>query len=218
MSAVRGVMSVGMFVALVTLIGAWLAVESRAQTADKPSIAGGWTLNADQSDRQSDRDGDRSAGRRDDGGGGYGRRGGGRRGFGGGGFGGGRGGYGRGTPENAEEMARRRDAMRDIINPPNHLVVTQTDSMVVMTGPDGRTTRLSPDGKKVKDENTGIERRTKWDAGKLVSEISGAGGMKLTETYALVPETHQLRISVQIEGGRGGQARTVTHVYDSDGR
>jgi len=218
MSAVRGVMSVGMFVALVTLIGAWLAVESRAQTADKPSIAGGWTLNADQSDRQSDRDGDRSAGRRDNGGGGYGRRGGGRGGFGGGGFGGGRGGYGRGTPENAEEMARRRDAMRDIINPPNHLVVTQTDSMVVMTGPDGRTTRLSPDGKKVKDENTGIERRTKWDAGKLVSEISGAGGMKLTETYALVPETHQLRISVQIEGGRGGQARTVTHVYDSDGR
>ena len=218
MSAVRGVMSVGMFVALVTLIGAWLAVESRAQTADKPSIAGGWTLNADQSDRQSDRDGDRSAGRRDDGGGGYGRRGGGRGGFGGGGFGGGRGGYGRGTPENAEEMARRRDAMRDIINPPNHLVVTQTDSMVVMTGPDGRTTRLSPDGKKVKDENTGIERRTRWDAGKLVSEISGAGGMKLTETYALVPETHQLRISVQIEGGRGGQARTVTHVYDSDGR
>jgi len=218
MSAVRGVMSVGMFVALVTLIGAWLAVESRAQTADKPSIAGGWTLNADQSDRQSDRDGDRSAGRRDDGGGGYGRRGGGRGGFGGGGFGGGRGGYGRGTPENAEEMARRRDAMRDIINPPNHLVVTQTDSMVVVTGPDGRTTRLSPDGKKVKDENTGIERRTKWDAGKLVSEISGAGGMKLTETYALVPETHQLRISVQIEGGRGGQARTVTHVYDSDGR
>ena len=217
MSAVRGVMSVGMFVALVTLIGAWLAVESRAQTADKPSIAGGWTLNADQSDRQSDRDGDRSAGRRDDGGG-YGRRGGGRGGFGGGGFGGGRGGYGRGTPENAEEMARRRDAMRDIINPPNHLVVTQTDSMVVMTGPDGRTTRLSPDGKKVKDENTGIERRTKWDAGKLVSEISGAGGMKLTETYALVPETHQLRISAQIEGGRGGQARTVTHVYDSDGR
>ena len=218
MSAVRGVMSVGIVVALVALIGAWLAVESRAQTADKPSIAGGWTLNADQSDRQSDRDGDRSAGRRDNGGGGYGRRGGGRGGFGGGGFGGGRGGYGRGTPENAEEMARRRDAMRDIINPPNHLVVTQTDSMVVMTGPDGRTTRLSPDGKKVKDENTGIERRTKWDAGKLVSEISGAGGMKLTETYALVPETHQLRISVQIEGGRGGQARTVTHVYDSDGR
>ena len=42
--------------------------------------------------------------------------------------------------------------------------------------------------------------------------------MKLTETYALVPETHQLRISVQIEGGRGGQARTVTDVYDSDGR
>jgi hypothetical protein len=211
MSAVRSVMSVGMIVALFTLIGAWLAVESRAQTADKPSIAGGWTLNADQSDHPSDRDGDR-AGRRD-GGGGYGRRGGGR-----GGFGGGRGGYGRGMPENAEETARRRDAMRDIINPPTHLVITETESMIVMTSPDGRTTRLSPDGKKVKDEATGIERRTKWEAGKLVSDISGAGGMRLTETYAIAPETHQLRVSVQIEGGRGGQARTVTHVYDADAR
>src|SRR2546429_7694302 len=107
MSAVRGVMSVGMFVALVTLIGAWLAVESRAQTADKPSIAGGWTLNADQSDRQSDRDGDRSAGRRDDGGGGYGRRGGGRGGFGGGGFGGGGGGRGGGAPREPQEKSPR---------------------------------------------------------------------------------------------------------------
>ena len=216
MSVVRGVMSVGMIVTLVTLIGAWLSVESRAQTADKPSIAGAWTLNADQSDRPSDRDGDRRAGRRDDGGG-YGRRGGGRGGF-GGGFGGGRGGYGRGTPENVEDMTRRRDAMRDIINPPNHLVITETESMIVMTGPDGRTTRLSPDGKKIKDESTGIERRTKWETGKLVSEISGAAGMKLTETYAIAPETHQLRVSVQIEGGRDGQARTVTHVYDADAR
>jgi hypothetical protein len=210
MSVLRGVMSVGMIVTLVALIGAWLSVESRAQTADKPSIAGGWTLNADQSDRPSDREADRDG--RGTRGGGYGRRGGGR-----GGFGGGRGGYGPGMRESAEETMRRREALRDIMNPPDHLVITETDSMIVMTGPDGRTTRLSPDGKKVKDENTGIERRTKWDAGKLVSEISGVNGMKLTETFAVAPETHQLRVSVQIEGGRG-QARTVTHVYDADGK
>jgi hypothetical protein len=170
-------------------------------------------LNADQSDHPSDREADPNGRGTRGGGGGYGRRGGGR-----GGFGGGRGGYGPSMPENAEETMRRREALRDIMNPPDHLVVTQTDSMIVMTGPDGRTTRLSPDGKKVKDENTGIERRTKWDAGKLVSEISGVNGMKLTETFAVAPETHQLRVSVQIEGGRGGQARTVTHVYDADGK
>ena len=45
----------------------------------------------------------------------------------------------------------------------------------MLTGADGRTTRLSPDGKKIKDENTKIERKTKWDGGKLVSEINGLG-------------------------------------------
>src|SRR5919198_4285434 len=83
MSVLRGVMSVGMIVTLVALIGAWLSVESRAQTADKPSIAGGWTLNADQSDRPSDREADRDGRGRRDGNGGFGRRGGGRGGFGG---------------------------------------------------------------------------------------------------------------------------------------
>ena len=115
-----------------------------------------------------------------------------------------------------DAMARMRDAMRDVTNPPEHLTITQTDSMIVMTGPDGRTTRLSPDGKKIKDDNTGIERKTKWDGGKLVTEISGIGQMKATETYAINPELHQLRITAQIEGGRGGQARTITHVYDAD--
>jgi hypothetical protein len=31
--------------------------------------------------------------------------------------------------------------------------------MIVLTGADGRTTRLSPDGKKIKDENTKIGAR-----------------------------------------------------------
>jgi hypothetical protein len=115
-----------------------------------------------------------------------------------------------------ETMQRVRDAMRDITNPPEKITITQTDSMIVITNPDGRTTRLSPDGKKIKDENTGIERKTKWDTGKLVTEISGPGGMKVTQTYALNPELHQLRLTTQIEGGRGGQARTISTVYDTD--
>ena len=68
-----------------------------------------------------------------------------------------------------------RDAMRDVTEPSERLTIVQTDSMVLITGADGRTTRLSADGKKIKDENTGVERKTKWDGGKLVSEISGLG-------------------------------------------
>jgi hypothetical protein len=96
--------------------------------------------------------------------------------------------------------------------------VVQTDSMVVMTGPDGRTLRLSPDNKKVKDDTTKIERRTKWESGKLVSEITGLGSTKITETYSVDPELHQLRVASQIEASGNNQKRTVTHVYDADAR
>ena len=205
------------FVLVTVLVGTWLSAESRAQS-DKPSLAGAWTLNKDLSDQPTDR-GNRngnSGQRGRDSGGGYG--GGGRRrgGFGGGGFGGG---YGGGRQQmDPEAMARMRDAVRDLTDPPDRLTITQTDSMIVITGQDGRTTRLSPDGKKIKDDNTGIERKTKWDAGKLVTEIGGIGQLKATETFAMNPELHQLRITAQIEGDRGGQARTITHVYDSDAR
>ena len=102
---------------------------------------------------------------------------------------------------NPDDMARMRDAMRDITSPSDHLIITQTESMVVLTGADGRTTRLSPDGKKIKDENTKIERKTKWDGGKLVSEINGLGPGKMTQTFAVDPESKQLRMTVVMEGG-----------------
>jgi hypothetical protein len=109
-----------------------------------------------------------------------------------------------------------RGAMRDLTEASDHLVIADTSSLIIITGADGRTTRLSPDGKKIKDENTGIERKTKWDGGHLVSEISGIRSAKATQTFAVDSETHRLRVTVQIQGGRSGQARTITHVYDPD--
>jgi hypothetical protein len=198
-----------------------------APAAGGHAIVGAWTLNNDLSDQpgRDQRDAGPDSGRR---GGGRGMGGGGRRG--GGGFGGGwggRGGGGRGpgTTMNPDDMARMRDAMRDLTSPPSHLTIVETESMVVLTSADGRTTRLAPDGKKVKDDNTGIERKTKWDGEKLVTEISGLGPMgKATQTIAADPENHQLRIVVQMEGGRqpagnsaqGRGPRTITHVYDDD--
>jgi len=49
-----------------------------------------------------------------------------------------------------------------------------------------------------------------------VSEISGAGPGKITQTIALDAEHHQLRISALMEGGRSNQPRTITHVYDAN--
>lgn len=215
MKIVRNLIGIGMVIAAAMFIATWLAVESRAQAPEKEALVGAWTLNRDQSDQppsRGDRDGDGSGtrGRR---GGGYGHGGMGRGGFGGGmGRGGGR--MAGGDPE---QMARMRDAMRDVMSPGDHLTIVQTDSIVSITSDDGRTTRLSPDGKKVKDENTKVERKTKWDAGRLVSEISGLGPGKMTQTFAVDPELHQLRITVQMEG-RNNQPRSFTRVYDADAR
>lgn len=207
MKLVKNVLSITFVVAVATFIAAWLAVESRAQAPDKSALGGVWTLNRELSDQppapERRRDGDES-GRR----GGYGRG----HGMGRGGFGGGMGRGGmNGDPE---QMARMRDAMRDALSPPDHLTIVQTDTMIALTGPDGRTTRLSPDGKKIKDENTKAERKSRWDGSTLVSELTGLGPGRITQSFSVDPDTHRLRITIESEGGRRNQPRTITYVYD----
>ncbi len=208
----RPVLPLAITLGVAILLTTWLAVESRAQAPEKGSLAGVWTRNTELSDAiRGDRGEER--GRSANGRGGGGRRGGG--GFGGGGYGRG-GGGGRPAMPNPEETERLREALRTIMQPGDHLTITQTDSMVVVTDQDGRTTRLSPDGKKVKDENTHIERKSRWEMGNLISEISGARPGKITQTFSLDPDTHQLRIVVLAEGGRDTTQRSITHIYDSD--
>jgi hypothetical protein len=227
----RRLLSVAALAAVVLSTPSRLAAQKPLPPAPPPSaatnaasIAGGWTRNADLSDASPDRgsqggDSGRGGGRNGGGGGGR-RQGGGGGGGGYGGFGGrgmGRGGGAGAAPMDPDQMIRMRDAMRDITNPSDHLVITQTESMIVVTGADGRTTRLSPDGKKIKDENTQIERKTKWDGGKLVTEISGLGSGKVTQTFSMDSDAKQLRLTVVMEGGRSGP-RTITQIYDADSK
>jgi hypothetical protein len=204
---------------------AWSGGQLVAQPRAPESIVGVWTLNKDKSDQTPDgtegrgRDEGRGRGGRGGSGGGYGG-GGGR---GGGGFGGGYGagqGAGRGDPK---DMERRREALRAIMQAPDRMTITKTDAMVIITTGDGRTTRLSPDGSKIKDQSTGFERRSHWDGDRLIDEITGAGRGKIVETYARDPETHQLVVTVQAEGGENSQgpdgaaapSGTRRRVYDS---
>ncbi len=183
--------------------------------AGKPSLDGAWTLNKELSDKPPADKEDPREGR----GGGHrgGGQGGGRGGFGGGFGGGGHGsGGGRGEGGNPEDVQRLRNALRDELKAPEHLTIVESGSTIILTAEDGRTTRLSADGKKIKDESTNVERRTKWEAGKLVSEISGLGQGKILETYALDAEHKQLHVTLDIEGSQ--RKATVTRIYDADPR
>jgi hypothetical protein len=204
----------GMLVGLLAATAPAIYAQAPLPPPPPPSLVGAWTLNKDLSDQPQGQSGggDRQGGQTGQrGGGGGGRR---RGGF-GGGFGGGGGGTGGGNPEgNPEDVQRKRNALRDEMQAPDHLTLTQSETTVIITAGDGRTTRLSPDGRKIKDESTGVERRTKWDAGKLVSEISGLGSGKITETYRIDAEHRQLRVTLEIDGPQ--RKATLTRVYDAD--
>jgi hypothetical protein len=198
--------------ALILITTAAVAMPSaQAPAASPPSLVGAWTLNKDLSDKAPDRSaGDgreerqRGAGAR---GGGGGRR---RGGFGGGGFG------GAAEGKTSEDVQRLRNALRDEMQAPDHLTITQTSSTVIMTAGDGRTTRLSTDGRKIKDESTNVERKTTWAGGNLVSEIDGLGRGKITETYSVDADRKQLRVTLQVDNPQW--KATVNRVYDADAR
>jgi hypothetical protein len=110
-------------------------------------------------------------------------------------------------------MKRMREAMQEILEAPDRMTITETESMVIVTTGEGRTTRLSTEGRKVKDDSTGIERKTHWDKNQLVSEISNAGPAKITQTFAVDPDSH--RLTVTLDFGSGNNRRPpVHHVYD----
>ncbi len=211
-NAARTLLFPSVVVVVTTLLG--LCVEMRAHAQQGAgSLSGAWTLNKSLSEEPSADDRQQ---RGDDSGrhGGYGHGGGMGGGFGRGGGRHGGGGYGGGGSTMDPDAAQRmRDAMHDYLVAPEKLTIVQTDSMVVVTTGEGRVTRLSPDGKKITDDNTKIARKTKWEAGKLVSEVSGLGRGKIIETYAIDPEQHHLTITIVMENSQ--KPRTITRVYES---
>ncbi len=196
-------------------LGAPLQAQAQAQApAPGAALVGAWTLNTPASDLGAASgnagQGDGENGRRGNGSGfGGGRR---RGGFGGGGFGRG-GGVGGQQAQDPEARQRLRDALRQELQAPDHMTIVSSGTTMIITTPDGHTTRLATDGSKVKDDSTGIERKTKWDAGKLVSEVSGLGRGKITETYSVEPDAKQLHVKLEIDGPR---KTTQTRIYDLD--
>jgi hypothetical protein len=206
------------FVALgvVLVLSQWVYLARPSMQSPTSPLVGVWTLNSDLSDKPpaAPDGGDRGRGGR-----GYGGRGGGggRGGFRGGmGGGRGRGGFGPSGQRSPDDMRRMRDAIRDVMDAPATMTITVTDSMVIVTTGEGRTTRLATDGSKIKDESTGIERKSHWDGAKLVTEITGASQGKLIETYEVAADQPRLTVSLQFEGGNNNNRPPIKHVYDKE--
>lgn len=133
-------------------------------------------------------------------------------GFGGGGFGGGGFGGGRASGGSKSSDVFARAEMRELMNPPEHFAIAMTGKTITITKDDGTAVQLTPNDKKIKDDVTKIERRTKWDGDKLVIEFSNISRNTVVETLSVDPQAHQLRISTQL--GDAKDRGPVVHVYD----
>jgi hypothetical protein len=193
--------SSGLAAAVVT---GWLAPAMPAAEPARADLSGVWRLDPAQSEdgraKLREMRGDR--GDRQRGGGRFGGGGGGRPM--GGGRGGPRGGAGGGG---ADAM---RESLRDRLDAPPALTVTQTATEVTLLEEDGRLRALHPDGRAYKD-STGREVKTRWsEAGELVSETKGERG-KIIETFSAAKDPARLLVTMLLEVR--GQTLAIRRVY-----
>jgi hypothetical protein len=191
--------------------------------AAKPSFSGSWSLDSEGSDdagaKMKDAMGERHgrggfmgvpAGRGSGGGGpmsgGAGSRGGVPSAPGAGGF---------EAPPSREQMETMRQAMDDALHATQDLVVTEDGLSFEIVHDGDRVVRLYADGRKNKG-STGIDKKTKWEADKLVTEskVSASFGatVRITETWAMV-DPARLAITTRLEGGPFEKAVVIRRLY-----
>jgi hypothetical protein len=106
---------------------------------------------------------------------------------------------------NQEQMLEMRAVLREMTDAPEILNVVAGVDAVSFTSNDGTVRKFTIDGKKEKiDIGTAkIDATSKWDAGRLVQEIS-VGSLKLERTFQVTEEGHQMIVAVTVQGGERG--------------
>jgi hypothetical protein len=188
------------------------------------SLGGRWVLNPELSDdaRQKMREArEQTHGSGGGEGGSWGGRGGGMGGHGGGmgGYGGGmgRGGGmgGRGGTEGGSQSGNPRESFRAAMEAANELLITPTETEVVVMEKDGRMRVFHPDGKSRKSESGESEVKAHWDANpaRLVVETKSERGPRVTETYEAAADKTKMTLVLRLEGGPMGTIN-LKRVYD----
>lgn len=189
-----------------------------AGDADRPSLAGTWTLNKSLStpagsvptpdvapDDGPDLD---QIGR-----GVYGRRGA----FGAGGRGG-RGGKGD-VPQREGDMAARRALIDELMAMPASITIAQDGDRLSLVEPDGIARIYHANDRTERHQllNGTIETKSRWDDGALVMELKPRGGPTITRRYGVRPGAPaQLEITTRVDRDRKGVKRVAVYERAAD--
>jgi hypothetical protein len=204
-------LSIALGVALVAGHAATAVGQSPGDKPAQPNLTGAWELTSDPQGAPPDAAGGPEGGRGRGGmggrppGGGSGMGGsGGRGGFGGGAMGGPPPGGGDRQRPSEEDMRRARDLMREMMELPRRLTITQDGAVVIFTADDGRVVRYDASGRPEKHQftNATVETRTRWDQGALVVETSVKDGPRIVRRYTVEPEPKRLVVTTKVEGGQ----------------
>jgi hypothetical protein len=190
-------------VALGSLTGADARAVQKTESASQLEIIGAWTLNHELTTKPDETSAAREA------------AGGGRGGF-GGGFGGRGGGMGQPSEENRQRM---QAVLRRLREAPERLTITSDGQTIAFADGDGRTWKVTTDGKK-QTMLTGdgeIEIKARIEGPKLLVEETISGRGKLHYSYAPAEDagTRRLSVQVKLEGGNSQRRSSeMTRVYD----
>jgi hypothetical protein len=142
-----------------------------------------------------------------------------------------------GAPPSRAQVETMKQVMDDVLHPAEDLLVSQDGVSFEVVNDGDRVVRLYADGRKNKG-STGIDKKTRWEADKLVTESKAAtsfgAAVRITETWALVDAPappasaevaeartrggSRLAITTRLEGGPFERAVVIRRLYARSGR
>ena len=113
--------------------------------------------------------------------------------------------------------AEMRERLREMMEGPRQLTISQTDSTLILAGVTGLSRTLFTDGRKRKRELRGVgevETKARWKDGALMVERKFGNGLKLNESFERSQDGQRLSVLLELHGGPMPRELRFKRVYD----
>lgn len=117
----------------------------------------------------------------------------------------------------AQSMREARDMARDVLEVPETLTLSVSPSTITFVDDLERTHTYQTDGRRERFRLGASEfnARVRWDEGRLLREIEGTFGFRVSETYFLSQDGNRMFVIVRVgTPARGRRAPGFDRVYD----